>query len=95
MTTQSSLSEKRGTTRQIGWTTRTVHQHRAQIALGTSVPGIGRDSVKPSRENIVARNGCVAGLKAAGELKKSFGFGARRGKLRDRRNYASGRLRSA
>jgi hypothetical protein len=74
MATQSRLSEKRGTTRQIGWATRTVHQHRAQIALRTGVPGVGRNSVKPSRENIVARHRGVPCLKTTCELKKRLGF---------------------
>jgi hypothetical protein len=78
MTTQSRLSEKGGATGEVGWTTRTVHQHRAQVALRTGVTGVGRNSIQPSSENIVPRNRGVPCLKPAGELKKRFGFSARR-----------------
>jgi hypothetical protein len=90
MTTQSSLSEKGGATGEVGWTTRTVHQHRAQVALRTGVTGVGRNSIQPSSENIVPRNRGVPCLETTCKLKKRLGFAARRGKLRDRGDY--GRL---
>jgi hypothetical protein len=78
MTAQSRLSEKGGAAGEVGWATRTVHQHRAQIALRTSVPGVGRNSIQPARENIVARHRGVPCLKPTCKLEKSFGFSARR-----------------
>jgi hypothetical protein len=92
MAAQRGFSEKCGTAGEVGWATRAVHEHRAQIALRAGVPGVGRNSVKPSSQYIVARNGCVTRLESAGELEKRLGFSARRGKLRDRGD--DGRLRS-
>jgi hypothetical protein len=78
MTTQSRLSEKRGATGEVGWTTRTVHQHRAQIALRTGMTGVGRNSIQPSSENIVPRNRGVTCLKPTCELEKRLRFTAGR-----------------
>jgi hypothetical protein len=72
MAAQSGFAEKRGTACQIGGTTRAIHEHRAQIALRSGVPGIGCDSIQPSRQNIVTRDGGVPCLKSAGELEQGL-----------------------
>jgi hypothetical protein len=80
---QRGFAEKRGTTCQIGWAARAIHEHRAQIALRAGVPGVGCNSVKPSSQYVVTRDRSVARLKTTRELEKRLRFATRRGELGD------------
>jgi hypothetical protein len=74
MTAQGGLAKKRGTARQVGRAARAIHEHRAQVTLRTGMSGIGRDSIQPSRQNVVPREDGVASLEATCEFENRLSF---------------------
>jgi hypothetical protein len=86
VTAQSGFPEKRCAASKVRRTTGAVHKHRAQVALRTGMPGIGRDPVKAARQHIIAGKRRITCFEPVREFENCLRFDAGWRKLWDRRD---------